>query len=119
MPNQDLLSRLKKARIVQVLVVYFGASWVVLQIAEILQEAFALPSWVLPFTILLLQLIHPVNIAVERAKEVGQLNVKGALDYPQYVIGAEVAEIVLGFVKIIPHSVTIFSFSLVRRTRHL
>jgi tetratricopeptide (TPR) repeat protein len=54
MANEDLLSRLKKARIVQVLVVYFGASWVVLQIAEILQEAFALPSWVLPFTILLL-----------------------------------------------------------------
>jgi tetratricopeptide (TPR) repeat protein len=54
MPKEDLLSRLRKARIVQVLAVYFGASWVVLQIAEVLQEALSLPDWVLPVAILLL-----------------------------------------------------------------
>jgi hypothetical protein len=36
--NEDLtlFQRLKKARIVQVLTVYVGASWVVLQIADVL-----------------------------------------------------------------------------------
>jgi tetratricopeptide (TPR) repeat protein len=54
MSDKDLFSRLKQARIVQVLVVYLGASWVVLQLADILQEALSLPEWVLPVTVLLL-----------------------------------------------------------------
>jgi TolB-like protein len=50
----SLWERVKHARIVQVLAVYLGASWVVLQIADILVDAFALPAWVLPVAIILL-----------------------------------------------------------------
>ena len=52
MPAQPLLERLKRARIVQVLAVYLGASWVVLQIADVLTEALSLPDWVLPVCVL-------------------------------------------------------------------
>jgi tetratricopeptide (TPR) repeat protein len=54
MPAPTLSERLKRARIVQVLLVYLGASWVVLQIADVLAEALALPDWVLPVCVLLL-----------------------------------------------------------------
>lgn len=49
-----LFERLKRARIVQVLAVYLGASWVVLQIADVLQDAVGLPQWVSAFAVLLL-----------------------------------------------------------------
>lgn len=54
--NQDLslVERLKKARIVQVLAVYLGASWVVLQIADVLQESVGLPQWISGLAVLLL-----------------------------------------------------------------
>ncbi|NIT94271.1 MAG: hypothetical protein GWM91_01865, partial [Actinobacteria bacterium] len=45
---------MKRARIVQVLVVYLGASWAILQVAETLQESLSLPAWVMPVAILLL-----------------------------------------------------------------
>lgn len=54
MSSHSFLERLKRARIVQVLAVYLGASWVVLQIAEVLAEALSLPEWVLPVCVLLL-----------------------------------------------------------------
>jgi tetratricopeptide (TPR) repeat protein len=54
MPAPSLLERLKRARIVQVLVVYLGASWGILQIADVLAEALSLPDWVLPVCVLLL-----------------------------------------------------------------
>jgi TolB-like protein len=54
MPTQNLLERLKQARIVQVLIVYLGASWAILQIAEVLGEALSLPDWILPVCVLLL-----------------------------------------------------------------
>lgn len=54
MEQPSLWDRLRRARIVQVLAVYLGASWVVLQIAEVLVEALALPDWVLPVTLILL-----------------------------------------------------------------
>lgn len=50
----SVLERLRRARIVQVLAVYLGASWVVLQIADVLTEALSLPDWVLPVCVLLL-----------------------------------------------------------------
>ena len=49
-----LFERLKRARIVQVLAVYLGASWVVLQIADVLQGAVGLPEWVSALAVLLL-----------------------------------------------------------------
>jgi tetratricopeptide (TPR) repeat protein/TolB-like protein len=54
MSSHNLLERLKRARIVQVLAVYLGASWVILQIAEVLAEALSLPGWLLPVCVLLL-----------------------------------------------------------------
>lgn len=54
MSDRSFLSRLKSSRLVRVLLVYLGASWVVLQVAEILQEALALPDWLLPAVIVLL-----------------------------------------------------------------
>jgi TolB-like protein len=55
MPEQSSLwERMKRARIVQVLAVYLGTSWVVLQFADILVDALTLPSWVMPVALLLL-----------------------------------------------------------------
>lgn len=50
----DFFSRIRKARIVQVLAVYVGASWVILQVADDLGDALALPEWVSPLVVLLL-----------------------------------------------------------------
>lgn len=54
MSEPSLFRRFKQARIVQVLLVYLGASWVVLQIADVLQDAVALPQWVSALAVLLL-----------------------------------------------------------------
>jgi tetratricopeptide (TPR) repeat protein len=54
MTNPPLWERLRRARVVQVLLVYLGASWVVLQIAETLTEALSLPEWVPPVAVILL-----------------------------------------------------------------
>ncbi len=54
MPSQNLWERLRQARVVQVFLVYLGASWGILQIADVLTEALALPEWVLPVAVLLL-----------------------------------------------------------------
>jgi tetratricopeptide (TPR) repeat protein len=54
MSQPDLFTRIRQAKIFQVLAVYLGASWVVLQVADILQEALRLPEWVLPVAVLLL-----------------------------------------------------------------
>jgi tetratricopeptide (TPR) repeat protein len=54
MPAPSLFDRIRRARIVQVLVVYLGASWAVLQIAQVLAESLSLPEWVMPVAILLL-----------------------------------------------------------------
>jgi hypothetical protein len=54
MSSQNLWERLRQARVVQVLLVYLGASWGILQIADVLTEALALPAWVLPVAVLLL-----------------------------------------------------------------
>lgn len=54
MSPPSLWDRLKKARIVRILLVYGGASWVVLQITETLTELLALPEWVGPVAVVLL-----------------------------------------------------------------
>jgi tetratricopeptide (TPR) repeat protein len=50
----SLIDRLKRARIVQVLVVYLGATWVVLQLVDTLVGLLSLPDWVGPVAVLLL-----------------------------------------------------------------
>ena len=54
MSRPSLFERLKRARIVQILLVYLGASWVVLQVTEVLQDSLALPAWVMPVAVILL-----------------------------------------------------------------
>jgi len=54
MLRPSLLQRLKRARVVQVVLVYLGASWGVLQVADFLQGLLSLPSWVLPVAFILL-----------------------------------------------------------------
>lgn len=49
-----LLSRIKQARLVRVLLVYLGASWVVVEAADLLQSTLDLPGWLVPVTIVLL-----------------------------------------------------------------
>jgi hypothetical protein len=49
-----LLSRLKRARLVRVLLVYFAASWVVIQAAHLFQAALDLPEWLVPVAVVLL-----------------------------------------------------------------
>jgi tetratricopeptide (TPR) repeat protein len=50
----DRWSRLKQVHVVRVLLVYLGASWVVLQVTQTIVEAFKLPDPVLPTVIILL-----------------------------------------------------------------
>ena len=50
----DLWSRIKQTRVVRVLLVYLGASWILLQVASTVVDAFKLPDIVLPATIILL-----------------------------------------------------------------
>jgi TolB-like protein len=54
MPDNTLWSRLRKSRLVQVLAVYLGASWVTLQVTLHLREAAGLPDWVPPLAVVLL-----------------------------------------------------------------
>jgi tetratricopeptide (TPR) repeat protein len=54
METSSLWSRLKQARVVQVLLVYLGASWGVLQVVDVLQNTLALPPWVAPVAVILL-----------------------------------------------------------------
>lgn len=54
MQKESFWARVKRARVFQVLVVYLGASWAVLQIAQLLQESLGLPEWVVPVALLLL-----------------------------------------------------------------
>ena len=50
----SLWQRIRSARIVQVLLVYLGASWAVLQISDTLTQALSLPEWVSPAAVILL-----------------------------------------------------------------
>ena len=54
MTAPTLLERLKQARIVQVLLVYLGASWVVLQFVDTLVGLLSLPAWVGPVAVVLM-----------------------------------------------------------------
>ncbi|MBT8477442.1 MAG: tetratricopeptide repeat protein [Gemmatimonadetes bacterium] len=51
---ENTWDRLKRARIVRVLLVYFGAAWGVLEVADLLQDSLSLPDWVVPVALLLL-----------------------------------------------------------------
>ena len=52
-PN-NFWTRVKNARIVQVLVAYLAVSWGILQVTDIFQESLELPQWIQPVALLLL-----------------------------------------------------------------
>jgi tetratricopeptide (TPR) repeat protein len=56
MPNNrtSLWSRIRKGRLVQVLAVYIGVSWVLIQVTDALMNALSLPHWVGPVVVILL-----------------------------------------------------------------
>ncbi|HSM37183.1 MAG TPA: hypothetical protein VK837_12345, partial [Longimicrobiales bacterium] len=54
MTGPSLIDRLKASRLVQALLLYLGASWVVVEVAGELQDAFDLPDWLVPVAIVLL-----------------------------------------------------------------
>ncbi len=82
MSDEGFWSRIRKARLFQVLAVYLGASWVVLQVTAELRETLDLPPWIGPvaFILLLAGLVvilatawvqsHPLTSHREAAKEV-------------------------------------------------
>lgn len=63
MTDSNWIDRLRRTRAVQVLLVYLGAAWVVLQVADIVADALSLPDWVMPVTILLLLVGLVVTLA--------------------------------------------------------
>lgn len=82
MADHSFWSRLKNARLVQVLVVYLGASWAILQGVELFQDGLGLPDWIMPVALILLAIglfivlitawvqSHPLMEAREAADEV-------------------------------------------------
>jgi len=54
MSRNSLWDRFREARIVRVLLVYLGAAWGVLEVADLLQDSLSLPGWVVPVALLLL-----------------------------------------------------------------
>ena len=77
-----MLERVKKSRLAQVLILYLGASWVVIEVTGELQDALSLPEWVSPVAIILLVIglvvvlatawvqAHPATDVREEAGEV-------------------------------------------------
>lgn len=54
MTPPSLLERLKQSAVVQAVLIFIGASWVVLQVVDMLTERLGLPDWVFPVTLILL-----------------------------------------------------------------
>lgn len=55
MPSSSFWSRIRSGQLVQVLVIYLGASWVLLQVVNELSVALSLPDWVSPVAVILLR----------------------------------------------------------------
>ena len=54
--------RLKNNTALRVLAVYLGASWVVLQVVDVVKQNMGLPDWVFPFAVVLLVIGLPVML---------------------------------------------------------
>jgi tetratricopeptide (TPR) repeat protein len=113
----DFWTRIRQARLVQVLVVYVGASWLVLQVAAALTSVLSLPEWVGPVAVILLLIglvivmatawVHATPRAVQPGAaapkpEAWQLDVRGVgtslrrgrlphLTWPRALLGGVVA----------------------------
>lgn len=54
MNETSMLDRLKQSAVVQAVFLFLGASWVILQVVDLLQEQLGLPDWMFPLTLILL-----------------------------------------------------------------
>ena len=66
---KDLIQEVHRRSLWQVLGIYLGASWAVLQAVEILTESVGLPDWVQPFAIVLLLIGFPIVLATAFVQE--------------------------------------------------
>ncbi len=80
-PRVDVWTRVKRSRLLQILLVYVGVSWLLLQTTGLFIESFGLPDWAMPAAVLLLVIglvvigatawvqSHPLTRARARAGE--------------------------------------------------
>jgi TRAP-type C4-dicarboxylate transport system permease small subunit len=54
MPKPSFWTRLREARLIPVLLLYLGASWIIILLVNVLQERMGLPSWMDPAALILL-----------------------------------------------------------------
>ncbi len=66
---KELIHEIHRRSLWQVLAIYVGVSWVVLQVVEVLSETAGLPSWVGPGAIILLLLGLPIVMATAFVQE--------------------------------------------------
>ena len=59
---------------------YVGGSWVILQVVELLEEAFRLPAWVLPVSVILLGVGLAVVLATAWVQSHPQMEAREAAD---------------------------------------
>lgn len=85
------LSRLKQSPVIRAVLVYLGASWVVLEAADLLHDALELPDWILPVTIILLlaglvvvaaTALVQSDATTDRREAAGEVPTDWALDLP-------------------------------------
>ncbi len=70
----SLWDRIKQARLVRIIAFYLGASWVVLQVASTVVDAFKLPDWVLPTAIILMLVGLVVIVATAWVQSLASTN---------------------------------------------
>ena len=58
----SILDELKRRNVVRVALLYVAVAWVILQVAELLVDAFAFPDWSMRFAIIVLALGFPVAV---------------------------------------------------------
>lgn len=63
MSHSPLLVRLKQSAVVQAVIVFLGASWVLLQVVDMLQDRLGLPEWTFSITLILLVIGFVVVLA--------------------------------------------------------
>jgi tetratricopeptide (TPR) repeat protein len=89
---KNLLRETHRRSVWQVLAVYVGVSWAVLQVVDVLTQNMGLPTWVFPFALVLLLIGLPMMLATAiiqgRASAAGSIQTSDAAADP---VSAEVA----------------------------
>ncbi|KPK60941.1 MAG: hypothetical protein AMS21_09255, partial [Gemmatimonas sp. SG8_38_2] len=71
---QEMVTTIRNARLLRIVLVYLGASFAVIEAVDILIDSVGLPDWVLPGAIVLLLLGLPIIVAtalVQAAPDTG------------------------------------------------